>query len=176
MGRYVTSEQAKQRYAALRQWYDKKKHFWVGNGPYYIESIHTLEKSVVCRKFEEFRDPDPRWLSLAEPRIAVVDVSGPKKVTIGNPAEFKIKVTFQGNPYPAKDIQLVKFLLFNAKSEVVLSANAELVQDGEWVAKIPAEKSKELKSGTNRLEVAVAPKVVSLATFQSARFVSLGAR
>ena len=173
MSKYVTREQARQRYAALRQWYAQKKHFWVGNGPYFIDSIHPLEKTIVCKRFDEFREPDPRWMNFVEPRIAQVKVSGPVKVTIGEAAEFKINVSFKGSAYPAKDIDFVKFLVFNSKSEVILSTNAELIQDGEWVAKLPAEKSKELKPGTNRLEVAVTPKIVSLATFESVRFVSL---
>ena len=89
---------------------------------------------------------------------------------------FKIKISFKGAPYPAKDIDFVKFLVFNAKSEVVHSANADLLPDGDWAARLPVEKSRELKSGTNRLEVIVTPKVVSLATFESARFVSLPGR
>jgi peptide/nickel transport system substrate-binding protein len=176
LGQYATKEQARQRYAALRQWYDKKKHLWVGNGPYAVESVHPLEKTVVMRRFDEFRVPDERWLSFSEPRVAEVEVKGPARVTLGAPAEFRINVSFRGTPYPAKDVDFVKFLVVDARGEVVLVANAEAVGDGEWVAQLPAEKTQALKPGANRLEVAVAPKVVSLASFGSARFVSLGGR
>jgi peptide/nickel transport system substrate-binding protein len=176
LGKYITREQARQRYAALRQWYDKHKHFWVGNGPYAVESIHPLEKTVVVRRFDEFRTPDPKWLSFAEPRVAQVAVAGPTRVTIGAPAEFRITVSFKETPYPVKDIDFVKFLVFDARGEVALVADAEAVRDGEWVAKLPADKTRALKPGSNQLEVAVAPKVVSLASFGSARFVSLGGR
>ena len=176
LGKYVTKEQARQRYAALRQWYDKHKHFWVGNGPYAVESVHPLEKTVVVRRFDEFRTPDPRWLSFAEPRVATVAVAGPARVTIGAPAEFRITVSFKETPYPVKDIDFVKFLVFDSRGEVVLVADAEAVRDGEWVAKVPADTTRALKPGSNHLEVAVAPKVVSLASFGSARFVSLGGR
>jgi len=174
LGQYVTQEQARQRYAALRQWYDKKKHFWVGNGPYAVESVHPLEKTVVVRRFDEFRAPDPRWLSFSEPRVAEVEVAGPARVTLGAPAEFRIKVSFRGTPYPVQDIDFVKFLVVDARGEVVLVADAQAIGDGEWVAPLPAAKTQQLKPGPNRLEVAVAPKAVSLASFGSARFVSLG--
>jgi peptide/nickel transport system substrate-binding protein len=176
LGKYVTKEQARQRYTALRQWYDKRKHFWVGNGPYAVESVHPLEKTVVARRFDEFRTPDPRWLSFTEPRVATVAVTGPARVTIGTLAEFRITVSFKETPYPVKDVDFVKFLVFDSRGEVVLVADAEAVRDGEWVAKVPADKTRELKPGSNYLEVAVAPKVVSLASFGSARFVSLGGR
>jgi peptide/nickel transport system substrate-binding protein len=176
LGKYVTKEQARQRYAALRQWYAKHKHFWVGNGPYVVESVHPLEKTLVMRQFDEFRTPDPRWLSFAAPRVATVAVAGPARVTIGAPAEFRITVSFKETPYPVKNIDFVKFLVFDSRGEVVLVADAEAVRDGEWVAKIPADTTRALKPGSNHLEVAVAPKVVSLASFGSARFVSLGGR
>lgn len=174
MSQYVSTDQAKQRYAALRAWYEKKKHFWVGNGPFYIDSVHSLEKTVVLKRFEEFREPDTKLMGYSEPHIADVQISGPARITIGEGAEFKIKVSYKGNPYPAKDIDFVRFLVFNSRGEVLLVASAEATADGEWVAKLPPEKSKELKPGVNRLEVAVAPKVVSLASFGSAKFVSLG--
>jgi peptide/nickel transport system substrate-binding protein len=176
LGSYVTKDQAKQRYTALRQWYDKKKHFWVGNGPYAIESIHPLEKTVVVRRFDEFRVADERWLSFSEPRVAEVAVTGPARVTLGAPAEFRINVSFQGMPYPAKDIDFVKFLVVDARGEVVLVADAQAIGDGAWVAQLPAAKTQELKPGPNRLEAVVAPKVVSLASFGTARFASLGGR
>jgi peptide/nickel transport system substrate-binding protein len=174
MSKYVNKDQAKGRYAALRKWYEQKKHFWVGNGPFYIESVHSLEKTVVCKRFEEYREPDRKLMGYSEPRIADVQVGGPARVTIGEAAEFKIKVTFKGAAYPAKDIDFVRFLVFNSKGDVVMVANADASAEGEWTAKIPAEKSKDLKPGVNRIEVAVAPKVVSLASFGSAKFVSLG--
>jgi peptide/nickel transport system substrate-binding protein len=174
LGKWISKEQAKERYAALRKFYEKKKHFWIGNGPYLIDSIHSIEKTVVCKRFEEFKEADPRWLNFSEPRIADVAVTGPAKVTIGSPAEFQVKVTFKGKPYPAKDIDFVKFLIFNSKGDLVMSANADAGTDGEWIAKLPPEKTKELKPGSNRLEVAVSPKVVSMPSFGSLRFVSLG--
>jgi peptide/nickel transport system substrate-binding protein len=176
LGQYVTKDQANQRYKALRQWYDKKKHLWIGNGPYAIESVHPLEKTVVMRRFAEFGELDQRWLRFSEPRVAAVEVKGPARVTLGAPAEFRIHVSFQGTPYPARDVDFVKFLVIDARGEVVFVANAEAVGDGQWLAQLPAEKTQLLKPGANRLEVVVAPKVVSLASFGTARFVTLGAR
>jgi peptide/nickel transport system substrate-binding protein len=176
LGPYVTKDQAHQRYKALRQWYDKKKHLWIGNGPYLIESVHPLEKTVVMRRFAEFRELDQRWLRFSEPRVAAVEVKGPARVTLGAPAEFRINISFQGAPYPARDIDFVKFLVVDARGEVVFVDNAEAVGEGQWVAQLPAEHTQLLKPGANRLEVVVAPKVVSLASFGTARFVTLGGR
>ena len=113
---------------------------------------------MVVRRFDEFRTLDPRWLSFAEPRVATVAVAGPARVTIGAPAEFRITVSSKETPYPVKDIDFVKFLVFDSRGEVVLVADAEAVRDGEWVAKVPADTTRALKPGSNHLEVAVAPK------------------
>jgi hypothetical protein len=135
-----------------------------------------LAKTVVVRRFDEFRTLDPRWLSFAEPRVARVAVDGPARVAIGAAAEFRITVSFKETPYPIEDIDFVKFLVFDSRGEVVLVADAQAVKDGEWVAQVPAGTTQQLKPGPNHLEVAVAPKVVSLASFGSAKFVSLGGR
>src|SRR5262249_62419595 len=103
-------------------------------------------------------------------------VTGPARVRSGARGGFRINFSFRETPYPVKDVDLVKFLVFDARGEVVLAADAEAVKDGEWVAHPPADKTRQFKPGSNHLEVAVAPKVVSLASFGSARFVSLGGR
>jgi peptide/nickel transport system substrate-binding protein len=171
MSKYVTPEIAKQRYTALQQWYGNKHHFWVSNGPYYIETINTLEKSILCRRVTDFIEPNLSWLT-DKPRIAQVDVIGLKKIKAGAEAVFTIKVSFAGQPYPAQDVQLVKFLIFNAKRELILSETAKLSKNGEYLAKIPAEISSKL-SGATTLEAIVVSKVVSIATFSNLKFVTI---
>src|SRR5262249_50912468 len=110
------------------------------------------------------------------PGVASGALDGPHRFTIGAAAEFRITVSFKETPYPVKDVDFVKFLVFDSRGEVILVTDAEAVRDGEWVAKVPADTTRELKPGSNHLEVAVAPKVGSLASFGSARLVSLGGR
>jgi peptide/nickel transport system substrate-binding protein len=47
LGEFITQEEADQRYANLKDWYEEHGHFWVGTGPYYLDRVFTTEKSLV---------------------------------------------------------------------------------------------------------------------------------
>jgi peptide/nickel transport system substrate-binding protein len=67
MGLYVTEAEAAERWSNLEGWYASRGHFWVGSGPFYLESANTAEKVIHLKKFEAYPDPSDRWLFLLEP-------------------------------------------------------------------------------------------------------------
>ncbi|HEY2988485.1 MAG TPA: ABC transporter substrate-binding protein [Candidatus Binatia bacterium] len=173
LGQYVGREEAIERYDKLRAWRKARGHFWLGNGAFYLHSVHPVEKIVVIRKSELFTDPADKWLRFTEPRIADVEVSGPRMVQIGAPAEFSVQVNFKGKPYPPEDIEFVRFLLFDARGQLVENAAAEPVGDGRWRIALSANQTARLAAGSNRLEVAVTPRVVAMPSFKTFWFVTL---
>jgi len=67
MGQYVTPAEAAERWSNLERWYSDKGHFWVGSGPFYLESANTAEKVIHLKRFEKYPDPMDKWLFLLEP-------------------------------------------------------------------------------------------------------------
>jgi len=67
MGLYVTQTEAAERWANLQNWYAEKGHFWVGSGPFYLESADTTHKVIHLKRFEDYPDPMDGWLFLLEP-------------------------------------------------------------------------------------------------------------
>ncbi|MEM2088075.1 MAG: ABC transporter substrate-binding protein [Thermoproteota archaeon] len=51
--RYITVEEARARYNALKKWYTTYKHFWVGAGPYYLEVADVMAKTAVLKPFRK---------------------------------------------------------------------------------------------------------------------------
>ncbi len=47
LGQFIPSQEAAQRYANLTRWYQDKGHFWIGTGPFYVDSVHPVESTVV---------------------------------------------------------------------------------------------------------------------------------
>lgn len=174
LGQYVTPEEAERRYQLWGDWYQQRKHFWVGQGPFYLDSVHTVEKNVVLKRFAGFPDSPDKWLRFSEPRIAEVEVTGPAQLQVGSAAEFEIKATFRGEPYPTEDIDFVKFLIFDARGELAFSGEAEAAQAGLWKVKLDAEQTARLAAGSNRLEVIVVSKAVSIPVFEEYVFVTVG--
>jgi peptide/nickel transport system substrate-binding protein len=173
LAEYLSRQETTERYEKLRAWRQTRGHFWVGNGPFYLHAIYPVEKIVVVRRSELFSDPANKWVRFVEPRIADVEISGSRMVTRGSTVEFQVQVSFQGKPYPARDIEIVRFLLFGASGELVELADAEPVRDGVWRVSLTAKQTARLGGGANRLEVVVTPRVVALPTFKTFWFVSV---
>ena len=172
--RYITAAEAQERYQLLGEWQQAKGHFWVGLGPYYLHSVHTVEKIVVIRKFDRFPDQPDKWLRFTDPRIAEVEVSGPFRITTGEAAEFMVAVTFKGEPYAAEDIDFVRFLVLDARGELVNVGDALPIEDGLWQVVLTPEQTAGLEIGSSRLEVVVVSRLVSIPSSGVFPFVALG--
>jgi len=172
LGQYITAGEAAARYANLAAFYAEHNHFWVGTGPYVLDEAFLTEKIATLVNNADFPDLADRWARFAEPKIAEVELDGPGQVSIGSEATFDVFVTFQGEAYPADEIKEVKYLLYDATGEVVLTGTATLVADGQYSVVIPADVTTKLEAGANKVEVAVIPFTVAIPTFQSFEFVT----
>lgn len=68
LGQYITAAEAQARYANLKKWYEEKGHFWVADGPFYLEKAYTTEKIIVLKRFEDHPDPAGRFDFLLQPK------------------------------------------------------------------------------------------------------------
>lgn len=172
LSKFVTPEEAKQRWTFLNHWRAGRGHYWVGLGPFVVQRVASVEKIVELRRFGRFPDPSTRWIGFDEPRVATVAGSGPASIKIGSQASFDVRITFKGRPYPTKDIAEVKFILFNAKGELVASGKATASGDA-WMAVLAPDVTRKLVPGSNRLELIVVSRVVSLPSFGTVSFTTL---
>jgi peptide/nickel transport system substrate-binding protein len=131
-----------------------------------------VEKSLVLKSYAAYPDPADRWSAFAEPKISVVDITGPAQVKIGDVATFEIAVTFKGAPYPQSDIKMVKYLLYDASGNMVKADVATAVADGQYTVNLTADDTKLLTEGSCKFEVAVVSNVVAVPTFASVQFVA----
>jgi len=172
MGAYLTADEAVARYEALKAWYGAHKNFMVGTGPYYIDQAFLTEKTLTLKHFDDYPDLADRWSAFGDPKLATVELDGPGQVKIGEEAKFDVFVTYKDQPYPANEIKQVKYLLYNAKGDIVSVAEAVPVTDGQYSIVLDAATTKGLEAGSNKLEIAVVPFTVSQPTFQSIQFVT----
>jgi peptide/nickel transport system substrate-binding protein len=164
------------RYRALRDWYAERGHFWVGDGPFYLHSVHPVERTLVLRRFEDFPDPAAKWLRFTEPQIPELDLTGPMLVEARESAEFDLQITFKGKPYPNEAIDTVQFLLFGRTGALALKGRAEHMQADLWKISLNPGQLAALGTGANSLEVAVISRRVALPAFASYTFVTVPAR
>jgi peptide/nickel transport system substrate-binding protein len=172
LSRYITSEDARERWTSLARWRQSRGHYWIGLGPFLLQRVAPVEKIVELRRFDRFPDPAARWIGFDEPRIAAVAGSGPAAVKIGGAARFDVRITFKGRPYPPKDIAEVKFLTFNAKGALVATGTAA-PDGGVWKIVLTPQLTRTLLPGSNRVEVIVVSKVVNKPSFSAITFTTL---
>jgi peptide/nickel transport system substrate-binding protein len=169
LGTYVTAAESAARFANLQAWYTARHNFWIGTGPFYLEAVYPVEGTLSLARNPDFVDDSSKWAGFAAPKIAVVDLTGPASVKIGDQATFDVSVTFDNAPYPQAEISGVKFLLFDASGNLVTVGEATFVADGQYQIVLPTS---ALAAGSNKIEVAVTSKMVSIPGFASIEFVT----
>lgn len=170
---YLRSDETIDRYRALADWYAEQSHFWVGDGPFYLEEVHPVERTVVLRRYEDFPDPADKWLRFTQPRIPEVGLDGPMMVQMGSGARFDLTITFQGEPYGRDAIKEVQYLLFDGEGDLVHRGQAETASEGRWRIALDPGQLDALGTGANSLEVAVTSTDVALPTFASHAFATV---
>ena len=168
--------EATRRFRALADWRAERAHYWVGDGPFYLHSVHPLERALVLRRFEDFPDPADKWLRFTEPAIPEVELDGPMVVTAGESAEFTLQVTFQGEPYPEDAIESVQYLLFDGTGSLARKGTLTSPVNATWRLQLDPEELAALGSGANSLEIAVISRLVALPSFASQVFATVPAR
>ncbi len=173
LGGFLREGEAERRYRALADWRRQRGHFWVGEGPFYIHSIHPVERMVVLRRFADFPDPGDKWLRFTKPEIPELELDGPIMVSTGDGAEFNVRVEFEGAPYPSEAIETLQYLLFDGAGELVLKGEPEPAGDGLWRIRLTTEQLQALNTGAKSLEVIVTSRRVALPAFASHVFVTV---
>ncbi len=172
LGQFISADEAKARWANLESWYKRKGHIWLGTGPYYLEKAFPVEGTVILKHNPDYPDPANRYERFGTPKIADVELDGPGRVAANTEAKFDVLVTFNGQPYLKSDVAEVKYLVFDAKGAVAAAGVATPIEDGQWQIVLPADVTGKLEAGSNRLEVAVISKLVSLPGMAAQEFVS----
>ena len=171
LGQYITTTEAQSRWANYTDWFRGKGHFWIGNGPYYLDQVYPVEGNAVLKRYAGYPDAADKWSSYAAPKIAEVELEGPAQIVPGSAATYQVGITFEGEPYELPDISGVKYLIFGATGELVLSGAASPIDDGLYEVILSEDQSAELEAGAHTLEVIVVPLVVSVPTFESFEFI-----
>ncbi len=172
LGQYITADDAALRYGNLLDWYRVQGHFWVGTGPFYLNKVFPVEKTLTLTRYQDYADKAGKWDRFGKPQIAEVSVDGPGRVTIGEEAIFEASITFDGAAYPSADLSAVKYLVFDATGTLVDSGVADFVEEGLYSVTLSADLTGGLEAGSNKLEVIAVPLVVSVPTFSAYEFVT----
>ncbi len=174
MSAYLTAEEATARYAGLKAWYADKGHFWVGTGPYYLDSVDLNGFTAVVKNNPDFPDLADRWAAFGTPPMGEAALDGPAQVKIGEETVFTVALTNRntGEAYPTADVREMKFLLYNDKGETVyVGVGVATADEGVFTLTIPADVAATLVAGTGKIEAAAVLIPVAIPAFTSLDYV-----
>lgn len=173
----LAADEAAARYRALADWHAERGHFWIGNGPFLLDTVHPVAGSLVLERFADFPDPADKWLRFSRPMIPELGLDGPLVVERDPQSpggvSFSLDITFEGEPYPAEAIARVQFLLFDGRGELAERGEAERRDAGRWRIALSPARLAALGVGANSLEVAVTSRRVALPTFATHVFATV---
>jgi peptide/nickel transport system substrate-binding protein len=170
MSQYVTADQAKARYTNLQAYYKAHNNLWVGTGPYFVDKVDTTAVSVTTTKFADYMFPVDQWAAYAVAPLPEAKVDGPAQVAAGTEGDFTLGVTFQGNPYPSKNLT-VSYTLFGSDGSVAATGDATLTAEGQYAINLTSDVTNKLPAGAAKLSIAVVSNLVAIPTFVTAQFV-----
>jgi peptide/nickel transport system substrate-binding protein len=172
LGNYVTAEEAAARYENLSEFYRRYGHFYIGTGPFFLQRAFPVEGTIILQRYDAYPDAADKWSAFQSAPVPEVIVDGPDTVTIGEEATYDIFVDFEGEPYPADDIMMVKYLVFNATGELVESAEATLVEDGYYTATLSADLTGGLEAGSNQFAAIAVSNRALVPVLETLQFVT----
>jgi len=159
---YVEAGEIAERYSNLRKWYNEHNHFWVANGPFYLDSVDFTGHTASVKAFREYRFKADKWAFLASPPIPESSVDAPTNVVPGLDAEFTLTLTTNGQPYANDRIDFVKYVVLDSAGNVAAKGNAEPVAEGKWSISIPSEETAKMTVGTYTLLTLALSKDVAI--------------
>lgn len=170
---FMRTDERTSRYRALGEWRAERGHYRVGDGPFYLESVHPVAGTLVLRRYPDFPDSGDKWLGAEAVRIPDVTIDGPMTVPLDDEAGFRVDITAAGEPYPGEAVDTVEYLLLDGAGNLVDRGRANPEEAGHWSVRLPRERIAELGAGANRLEVTVKSNRVALPRFASHAFATV---
>ncbi len=165
---YVTSDEAAARWNALKAWYQEKGHFFVSNGPFYLDKVNVEAKQAILKAFREYPFKADKWDFLVVPKIPEITLAPAPTVTPGLEATFEFTSTVAGEPYDK--IHATYMIIDPATGEILLEGTATKVEAGKFAVQLAAEQTARLLPGSYELLLIVVGEEAALPRLASTAF------
>ncbi len=164
LGSFVSEKERDERYAALARFFEAYGHFWVGNGPFYLELVKPVEKVLVLRRWPGYLAPKGSFAGLERSRFPWVEVEGPAILSPFSSATFTITVGCADEILGPDQVRFVKYLLFDHTEKLVSWGLAQPSAEGFRLLLGPEVLGK-LGPGPARLEVVASLAEVAISAW-----------
>ena len=91
-GMGITAAEATVRWAALDAWRQAHNHYYVSNGPFYLDSVNVPVKQTIMKRFAAYPFPADHWDSYLASAIPSVTIGSIPNVVPGLPASIPVGI------------------------------------------------------------------------------------
>ncbi len=149
---YVTQSEAEARWTALQSWRTAHGHYFVSNGPYFLDSVDPAASQATVRNFAGYPFPRDRWEALLNPPVPNLAIDPIDDVQQGDEASVSMFTRVNGKLF---DDATVHFRIQAVGSpDTLLSGIPDHVGKGEWQADLSADFTRNLAPGTYSFQAA----------------------
>ena len=161
-GNYITAAEASARYQNLADWYKNYGHFWVANGPFYLDHVDFVGHSAIIKAYRDYTYKADRWSLLAKPPIPESSAEVPENVIPGFGAVFTLDLSYGGNPYPNESVDFVKYLVLDSSGGLITTGYAVSAAEGEWMIELESTDTARMSAGSYELITIALSKDVAM--------------
>ncbi len=170
----VSAAEATARWDALDDWYQNAtttQHFYVSNGPFYIDQVTTTPEGTVLKAFRDGYpfDMPTEFVDYTTVVIADVTLGAAPDVVQTFPAVFDFSTSFEGEVYDR--VATSAWLVSDpATGTVLFTGPAERVAPGQFEATLSSTQTTALVEGSYEFTVVVGTRDSVIPTFASTSF------
>jgi peptide/nickel transport system substrate-binding protein len=164
----VSASEATDRWAAYAAWYAEMGHFYVSNGPYYIDHADSDALQLSLKPFREYVYTADKWddmLTVKIPEVTATTV--PTTVVPGLSATFDFAVTVEGAPYVDANMT---YLLMDPVGTVLGSGTVTNLGAGAFQAELTGTDTSGMVAGSYKLLTITVGEEAAIPIFEEVVF------
>jgi len=175
----ITTAEATTDWAAIDTFRQARGHFYVSNGPFYLDRIDAAAKQTTMKRFVDYPFAADKWDSILTPRVPQVTVgdvttpgANPGEVVPGLPSTIQIRAAIGGQPYARVALD---YLVTNpATGQLVTSGKPTATATaGTWEVSFSREQTSALLPGTYEIQVIGVGEEAAIPTTTTKTFVTI---
>jgi len=173
----ITPAEATADWMAIDNFRQSRGHFYVSNGPFYLDRVDAASKQTIMTRFADYPYPADRWDAILEPRVpdlVLGDVTtpgaNPGVVVPGLPLTVEVYATLDGRPYGQVALDYLVTKLWTGE-KVASGKPTPTAAPGSWEIKFSREETSALTPGAYQIQVAGVGEEAAILTFTTKTFV-----
>jgi len=144
---YVSQSEAEARWSAVQSWRADRGHYFVSNGPFFLDLVDTGSRQVTVTRFVDYPFSGDRWDDLLTSPAPSVSIAPIDRVVPGRPANVDLTTAVNGVP---ESDALVRFRIRSEGDTIaLLMGEASLVSPGQWRVSLDPSFTETLVEGTH---------------------------